>query len=48
MNGADVVSYFSLEEGQEAMFGSTEHVSVLNGYTFRFISKENKDLFEVC
>lgn len=46
MDGADVVSYFSLEPGSGAVFGVAEHESVYNGYTFWFASEENKALFE--
>lgn len=47
MNGADTVSYFSLPEGEAALFGTEEYKVIYNGYTFWFVSGENKALFEV-
>lgn len=47
LEGADMVSYFSLEDNAPAMFGSAEHESIYNGYRFWFVSEKNKALFEV-
>lgn len=47
LNSADVVSYFSLKEGEAAMYGFEEHQVKYNGYTFLFVSAQNKALFEV-
>lgn len=47
MKGADLVSYFSLEEGDVAMYGTPEHQSSYGEYLFLFVSEENKALFEV-
>lgn len=47
LKGVDVVSYFSLIDGEPAMFGFEEFESVFNGYRFLFTSEENKALFEV-
>lgn len=47
MNGADTVSYFSLTEGEAAKYGTGEYKVSYNGYTFWFVSGENKALFEV-
>lgn len=47
LNSTDVVSYFTLEEGDGAVYGSREHEVVYGGYVFRFVSAENKALFEV-
>lgn len=47
LNSADVVAYFSLEDGEGAIYGTVEHELVYNGYLFRFVSAENKALFEV-
>ncbi|CAB1108953.1 unnamed protein product [Ectocarpus sp. CCAP 1310/34] len=46
LNGADVVSYFSLKEGEAAMYGFEEYQVKYNGYTFLFASAQNKVLFE--
>ncbi|CAN0450469.1 unnamed protein product [Ectocarpus sp. 12 AP-2014] len=46
LNGADVVSYFSLKEGEAAMYGFEEYQVNYNGYTFMFASAQNKALFE--
>ncbi|CAM9763622.1 unnamed protein product [Ectocarpus sp. 13 AM-2016] len=46
LNGADVVSYFSLKEGEAAMYGFEEYQVKYNGYTFMFASAQNKALFE--
>lgn len=47
MEGADLVSYFSLPVGEAAMYGTEEYQARYNGYTFFFVSEENKALFEV-
>lgn len=47
LKGVDVVSYFSLEQHEAAMYGTEEHESVFGGYKFLFVSAENKALFEV-
>lgn len=47
LEGADMVSYFSLEEGDGAVFGDEQYESVYNGYRFWFQSEENQALFEV-
>eukprot|EP00752_Nemacystus_decipiens_P003719 g3427.t2 len=47
LGGIDVVAYFSLEEDDTAVPGSTEFVSVFGGYRFLFASAANKVLFEV-
>ncbi|CAM9523032.1 unnamed protein product [Pylaiella littoralis] len=46
LNSSDVVSYFSLEEGEGAVYGTEEHEVVYKGYLFRFESANNKALFE--
>ncbi|CAM9730404.1 unnamed protein product [Scytosiphon promiscuus] len=46
LNSADVVSFFSLEEGEAAVYGSKDHEVVYNGYLFRFASAGNKAMFE--
>ncbi|CAN0276965.1 unnamed protein product [Ectocarpus sp. 12 AP-2014] len=46
LNGADVVSYFSLKEGEAAMYGFEGYQVKYNGYTFMFASAQNKALFE--
>ncbi|CAM9601534.1 unnamed protein product, partial [Hapterophycus canaliculatus] len=45
LNSADVVSYFTLQEGEPAVYGSKEYEVVYNGYRFRFVSARNKALF---
>ena len=47
LNKADVVSYFTLKEGEAAMYGFEEYQVTYNGYTFLFVSAHNKALFEV-
>lgn len=47
LNSTDVVSYFSLEEGEAAVYGTKAHEAMFNGYLFRFVSAKNKALFEV-
>lgn len=47
LRSADVVSYFTLQEGEAAVFGSKDYEVVYNGYLFRFVSAGNKALFEV-
>ena len=47
LEGADLVSYFSLTDGQAAMYGTEQHEASYHGYTFWFVSEENKALFEV-
>ena len=47
IEGADLVSYFSLTEKQPAMYGTEQHEASYNGYKFWFVSEENKALFEV-
>lgn len=47
LEGADVVAYYSLEDGEPAKIGKQDHTSNFNGYKFWFISRENKALFEV-
>lgn len=46
LKGVDVVAYFSLEEGDEAVWGSTDFVATFGGYRYLFASAENKALFE--
>lgn len=46
LRGVDVVAYFSLEEDEGAVLGSTEFASTFSGYRFLFVSAENKALFE--
>lgn len=47
LNGADVVSFFTLGDGEAAMYGTRDHEVVYNGYTFRFVTARNKAVFEV-
>lgn len=47
LEGVDLVSYFSLEDGAAAMYGFPEYKTVFNGYHFLFVSEENKQKFEV-
>lgn len=47
MEGADLVSYFSLADNQLAMFGTEQYETIYHGYIFWFGSEENKALFEV-
>lgn len=47
MEGADLVSYFSLAAGGSAKFSTGEYEARYNGYTFWFVSETNKALFEV-
>lgn len=46
--GVDVVSYFSLDNGEAAIYGVPEYESVFRGYRFYFVSEEHKATFEVC
>ena len=47
MEGADLVSYFSLRENKPAMYGTEQYETSYNGYRFWFVSEKNKALFEV-
>lgn len=47
LNSADIVSYYTLQEGEAAVYGSKDHEVVYNGYLFRFALAGNKALFEV-
>ena len=47
LEGADLVSYFSLTENQPAMYGTEQYETSYNGYKFWFVSEENKAIFEV-
>lgn len=44
-DGADVVAYFGLAEGDDGVRGSDEHVTEWNGARWRFASAENLATF---
>lgn len=48
LEGVDVVSYFSLDDGEAAIYGVLEYESVFCGYRFYFVSEEHKATFKVC
>ena len=47
LDGADFVAYFSLDPDSAGVYGTEDYVATYNGYSFWFISEENKALFEV-
>jgi len=44
--GYDLVSYWTLKDGEAAVQGSQLYNSEYNGYKFRFSTQENKDIFD--
>ncbi|CAN0007734.1 unnamed protein product [Ascophyllum nodosum] len=46
VRGVDLVAYFSLEQGQPAVYGSDKHSTEYHGYLFFFSSLQNKIIFE--
>lgn len=46
IRGADVVAYYSLEEGEKFVKGDKAHSSTYKGATWYFSSIENKALFD--
>ncbi|CAN0059885.1 unnamed protein product [Ascophyllum nodosum] len=46
LDGADFVAYFSLDPDSAGVYGTEDYVATYNGYSFWFISEENKALFE--
>lgn len=47
LHRVDLVEYFSLQAGEPAVTGKSEHAAVHGGYRFLFSSAANKALFEV-
>ena len=46
LGGVDVVEYWSLEDGETGVSGSSSHSTTRNGYSFYFKNKHNLKLFE--
>ena len=46
LSGYDVVAYFSLASGADAVAGSSAHNATYGGYTFYFEGEKNRELFE--
>ncbi|ACR10825.1 YHS domain-containing protein [Teredinibacter turnerae T7901] len=45
IKGADVVAYYALAPGDDAVIGSDDFTYVWNGATWKFASAENRDKF---